>query len=347
MKVKVDAESDQVEKRKLIAEWEHHKVLAESTYQKLNEDAAYAKAHADTEMLTFDLEKSLPTPVLSTGVVYYKRQLWMYNQGIHDCSTNKATMYMWNESVASRGSQEVGSCLLAHLQEMNTTATNLTVYSDACGGQNRNINLACMWMHIVASSDYSFTTVDHKFMISGHSFLPNDRDFAHVELARKKNEHIFVPSDWERVVAHARRKNPFQVRKMTSEDFCSLQPLVKAIVNRKVNSSKEKVKWLKMHWIRVKKERPFEFRYRYTINPLEPWKIVNVKRRSKGRPTDLGRTPLPELYPGKRQISVKKLADLKELLQFIPPIHHEFYQSLEDATTVESNSESEECSEED
>ena len=95
-----------------------------------------------------------------------------------------------------------------------------------------------------------------------------------------------------------------------------------------------------------KKER-FEFRYRYTINPLEPWKIVNVKRRSKGRPTDLGRTPLPELYPGKRQISVKKLADLKELLQFIPPIHHEFYQSLEDATTVESNSESEECSEED
>ena len=72
---------------KLNAEWEHHKVLAESTYQKLNEDATYAKAHENTEMLTFDLEKSLPTPVLSTGVVYYKRQLWTYNQGIHDCST--------------------------------------------------------------------------------------------------------------------------------------------------------------------------------------------------------------------------------------------------------------------
>lgn len=50
-------------------------VAAENTYQKLDEDAAYAKAHEDTKMLTFDLEKSLPTPILSTGVMYYKRQL--------------------------------------------------------------------------------------------------------------------------------------------------------------------------------------------------------------------------------------------------------------------------------
>lgn len=83
-------------------------------------------------MLTFDLEKSLPTPVLTTGVVYYKRQLWTYNQGIHDCSTGKACMHMWYESTASRGSHEVGSCVLAHIKEMKTDATNLILYSDAC-----------------------------------------------------------------------------------------------------------------------------------------------------------------------------------------------------------------------
>ena len=159
-------------------------------------------------------------------------------------STGKATMYMWNESIASHGSQEVGSCLLTHFKGMNTTATNLTVYSDACGDQNRNINLACMWMHVVTSSDYSFTTIDHKFMISFHSFLPNDCDFAHVELAKKKNEHIFVPEDWERVFAHARRKNPFHVRKMHSKIFCHSSPLYSSNSNRKVNTSKEKFCWL-------------------------------------------------------------------------------------------------------
>ena len=79
MKIKVDAESDESRKRQLTFEWELHKVQAECSYQKLKEDTAYAKSHRDTEMFTFDLEKSLPTPVLTTGVVYYKRQLWTYN----------------------------------------------------------------------------------------------------------------------------------------------------------------------------------------------------------------------------------------------------------------------------
>ena len=104
MKVKLEAESDPAKKTQLEAEWNLHKIKAESSYHTLNEDAACAKSHANTEMLTFDLEKSLPTPVLSTGVVYYKRQLWTYNRGIHDCLTGKGCMHMWNEGVASRGS---------------------------------------------------------------------------------------------------------------------------------------------------------------------------------------------------------------------------------------------------
>ena len=93
----------------------------------------------------FDLEKSLPTPVLSTGIVYYKRQSWTYNQTIHDCSNDCGCMHMWNESMASRESHEVGLCILAHLKEMETSATKLIVYSNACNGQNQNIYLVCMW----------------------------------------------------------------------------------------------------------------------------------------------------------------------------------------------------------
>ena len=88
-------------------------------------------------------------------------------------------------------------------------------------------------MHIVASPEYSFKTIDHKFMVSGHSYLPNDRDFGNIEIAQNKTTHIYVPEDWERVVRQARRKNPFQVFKMKLEDFVSSKALTKLIVNRK------------------------------------------------------------------------------------------------------------------
>lgn len=176
--------------------WDLYNVQVENTYHSLTEDTAHARSHLDTEMQTFDLEKLLQTPVLSTGIVYYKRQLWTYNQEIHDCSTDHGYMHIWNESVASRDSNEVGSCLLTHLQKMETSAIKLVTYSDACSGQNRIIYLVCTWLHIVSSEEYPFTSVDHKFMISGHSYLPSDRDFGHVEKALKKTSHIYVTGDW-------------------------------------------------------------------------------------------------------------------------------------------------------
>ena len=342
MRVKIDAETDASKKTQLSLEWDLHKVKAKAGYHNLSVDTAHSKSHSDTEMLTFDLEKSLPTPVLSTGVVYYKRQLWTYNQGIHDCSNGLACMHMWQEGIASRGSHEVGSCILAHLKEMNTSATKLIVYSDTCGGQNHNIYLTCMWLHIVSSSEYPFTSVDHKFMVSGHSYLPNDRDFGHVELARKKTTHIFIPEDWENLVKEARCKNAFHVKTMKREDFVSFKPLKKAVVNRKVNTQGAKVQWLKIQWISVSKDNPHQFQYRYSHNTLEAFKTVDLKRKTKGRPPDLGRVTLPPLYTASRPINKKKIDDLLELLQFVPPVHHPIYQSLVSiGDSDESDSESE------
>ena len=292
-------------------------------------------------MFTFDLEKSLLTPVLTTGIVYYKRQLWTYNLGIHDCVKETGCMHMWDESTASRGSQEVGSCILSHIKEMETDATNLILYSDSCGGQNRNIYLVCLWLHIVASSEYSFTNIDHKFMISGHSFLPNDRDFSHIELQGKKTLQIFVPEHWEQVVRQACIKNPFHVSKMETDSFVSLKPLKGAIVNRKVNTIGGKVEWLKIHWIAVSKDKPLEFRYRYSNNALKCWKTVNLQHKTKRCPLDMGRITLPPLYSAPRPINKKKVDDLLELLNFIPPVYHEFYRQLETISGTTSDSEEE------
>ena len=103
---------------------------------------------------------------------------------------------MWHEGIASRGSNEIASCILKYLHNNGSQATNLVTFSDSCGGQNRNVNVLCVWLHIVESNDYPYTTVDQKFMTVGHSYLPNDRDFGSIETARCKMNHVFVPQDW-------------------------------------------------------------------------------------------------------------------------------------------------------
>ena len=73
----------------------------------------------------------------------------LYNFGIHECSSGKGYMYVWPESIASRGPQEIASCHLKHFIMADSQASHLIVFSNACGGQNRKSNIACFWMYIV------------------------------------------------------------------------------------------------------------------------------------------------------------------------------------------------------
>ena len=174
-------------------------------------------------------------------------------------------MYMWPESVASRGSQDIASCLLKHFSTTQSQASHLILFSDACGGQNRNINMACFCLYIVCNPDISYTVVDHKFMLSGHSYLPNDQDFGAIEKASRRAEHVYVPEDWCLLVGRARRKNAFVAVRMSSNDFVSLESVKAQIVNRKTNIHKQKVSWLNIRWIQVSKEKPYQLRYRYSL----------------------------------------------------------------------------------
>ena len=189
------SEGDTSTKQQLQFDLQLHQCKAERAYHQLK-DAALNRSSSTVDTITFDLQQSLPTPKLSTSIVFYtERQLWTYNFGIHGCSKDKGFMFMWPESVASRGSHEIGSCILKYLKLRASEATHLIVFSDACGGQNRNINIVCQWMYVVSNSDFAYSVVDHKFMISGHSYLPNGRDFGSIEKANHRTQHIFIPED--------------------------------------------------------------------------------------------------------------------------------------------------------
>ena len=233
LNIKLDACDSEEARSQLQARLEIHHRKAESARHSLQADTAASKVPTENlTTLTFDLEKTLPTPVLSSGICYYKRQLWTYNFGIHDMASDTGYMYVWHEGIASRGPDEVASALLCHITNFIKTE-NLTVYSDCCGGQNRNIKIALLWNYIVQSDQFSVNCVDHKFLESGHTFLPNDQDFGLIEKNKRFNKDIFVPADWIKVIGSAKKHKPFVVTELKTDKIVSMKPLEQRAVNRK------------------------------------------------------------------------------------------------------------------
>ncbi|XP_046988364.1 uncharacterized protein LOC124594055 [Schistocerca americana] len=131
----------------------------------------------------FVLQEMLPTPVLTCSQAYYSQQLWTYNLCVHDLGSGKAFMFMWHEDQASRGCQEIMSCLLKFINSLPPTITHLTAFSDNAGGQNKNQHRVKFWLYIVNNTHIQI--FDRKFLLCGHSFNDCDRNFGIIERSRK------------------------------------------------------------------------------------------------------------------------------------------------------------------
>lgn len=81
-------------------------------------DGNQTKENNNITCIAFALMKTLTTPVLSTGICFYKQQLWTYCFDIHNLGNNNVVMYVWDESIASRDPQEIGLSILHYLKIM-------------------------------------------------------------------------------------------------------------------------------------------------------------------------------------------------------------------------------------
>ncbi|XP_037296660.1 uncharacterized protein LOC119189934 [Manduca sexta] len=173
-----------------------HQEIANSLQTQLRTDMKLAVDDPTVETLTFDLEKTLPLPRIPTNIVFYKRQLWVYNLGIHTGSNDEAHCNVWVEGEAGRGAQEVGSCLIQHISErLDTKVKRLILWCDSCGGQNRNIKLTLM-LKAMLNGHPTLDQINIRFLESGHSFLPNDSDFGKIECALKRQQRLYTPDDY-------------------------------------------------------------------------------------------------------------------------------------------------------
>lgn len=79
-----------------------------------------------------DLQQMLVVPTLTHSRMFYSRQLSCYNLCIHDTTENDSYMNMWNESIASQGSNETASCLFNIMTIKALGTLRVVIWTDNC-----------------------------------------------------------------------------------------------------------------------------------------------------------------------------------------------------------------------
>lgn len=260
------------------------------------------------------MEQTQPIPYINTSVAFYKRQLWLYNLGIHTLHDGKGTMCLWTESEGKRGANEVASSLISFL-ENKEGYENLVSFSDCCSGQNRNKIIVSLFFHICQATPIKSWT--HNFLESGHSFLPNDTDFGKIEKKKKDQLGIYCYNDFKTLIKRCK----FDVNDMKSK-FYDISQLTKKFNFRNVDEDKEKFSWLKLKKIQVSADN-FIMRYKYSCIDSEPWKTIDFSRNYT-----LSDDEILSLHESGIKIKKEKYLDILSLLKFVPSVHHDFFLKL-------------------
>jgi hypothetical protein len=87
---------------------DEHLNSAETAKKQMDADMALAASDPNVETLTYDMQKELSLPRIPTNIVFYKRQLSVYNLGIHNGKENEGFFNVWTEFEGGRGAQDVG-----------------------------------------------------------------------------------------------------------------------------------------------------------------------------------------------------------------------------------------------
>ena len=149
----------------------------------------------DVRVVCVDLQQTLPIPRLPTSVAYYKMKLWMYNLAVTNLKTGQSTCFVWYEVTGGRGSSEVATCLgqWVELEKAKGNFEKLVVFSDNCGGQNKNINIILSYMSVIHSG--ALKKVDHYYLVPGHSYMACDRAFGLIEKRIRAKNMIYSFED--------------------------------------------------------------------------------------------------------------------------------------------------------
>lgn len=235
---------------------------------------------------SFDLQSTLQIPCSDVSLMYYSRKLNMFNLTVYEVAPpQNAYCFTWTKINGKHGSSEIGSCLLKWIQTLPTEVTNITLYSDSCGGQNRNHNIMALMIYIIQTTN--IIQIQHTFMESGHSMMEVDSMHSAIENA-KRNVPIYTVQDWLTIFQVARStrnrnksKPPYEVKEMQYKDIMNLQKLSSLLIkNKKVDTDGNIMTWLKVKCFEYRKDNPYIVGYKYDY--FSEYQFINVGKKMLG-----------------------------------------------------------------
>lgn len=321
-------------------EEDHNAHLDESKlrYDLKSEDTK--RANNTLKVLTGDLQKCLPSPLITNCISFYKRKLWTLNYTLFDSSDSSVHCIMWDESKGARGGNEIGSALLKWADTVipGSDIEEIILWSDNCYGQNKNISLIMCFFWILNKYP-QVKIITQKFLLKGHTHMEADTVHALIERKRKKlnNMTILTPWDWQQLVRQTSMK--YTVHNMELEDFKNFRSLYDVkicgnppFINRKKDVNKEQVLLSTCVQLQVKQNSMGTLFLKSNFaNENQEIDLVRFRRRHLTLPNDLQlvtQSPIP--------ISQQKYNDLLALLPYVPTVCHDFYKNLKHTSNTTS-----------
>lgn len=104
----------------------------------------------------------------------------------------------------------------------------------------------------------------------------------------------------------------------------NLQHAIKKQITR--NTNKENLNWFQICWMRFCRSAPYTILYKMSVEDTE-FKTLHLSPTCPRRPSKFKKIALVPLYHDIRPIIYEKYKDKKQLLSYIPPMHHEYFKT--------------------
>lgn len=169
-------------------------------------------SETNTLVLEFDYAQNLPVPKLNITSQFYKRLLWLFNFNVHCHNDGSSSFYCFLENDSNKGPNTVCSFIYHFVMEKLKELPNIkkiVLFSDACGGQNKNITVVMFFIWLAKSLNIP---IEHIFPVRGHSYNQCDRNFGRYSILLKSLETIETVEQYLNIMSSARSNpSPFKV----------------------------------------------------------------------------------------------------------------------------------------
>lgn len=310
------------DKSLLSEKYNLHQLEKEISRKEKADDIQYSSLHKDANVVyCFDLQAVIPLPCGNVSSFYYKSKLNCFNFTVFNLVDKRGLCYLWHEGEARRGCNEISTCIYQLLIN-ECLGKNVTFYSDNCGGQNKNRFMAVMYLYVIRK--YDIQSINHKFLIVGHTQNEGDSMHACIESAKKRallSGPLFTPQQISMLIKLAKKTGqPYLVKDLRFSDILDWKTLSDNFGSFTKNSDGEKVMWSNIKVLRVTKDDPDTLFYKETFN-TNVFKKINVFLKTKNH------TPV-QAYLEAPKIPYKKKEDLLSLLKHIPIEYQDFFKNL-------------------